>query len=284
MNLALALSLVVLFIISGSFYIINETERGVKLRFGKVVVSDIKPGIHWKMPVIDQVKRFDGRVQVLDAKPGEFLTAEKKRMIVDSFIMWKIKDVERFYIRTQGQTQIAQMLMSPRVNGGLKDKIASRTLVEVVTDEREQIMDELQKEIDGIFHDELGIEVVDIRVKGVEFSAEVSETVYDQMRTERNRDAAEHRSEGRERAEGIKADADKQESIILAEAYRDAEKIRGEGDAKAANIYAKAFGRDPSFYEFTRSLTAYKNSFSNKADVLVIEPDSDFFRHMNKAR
>ncbi len=284
MNILFVLAALALMIISSSFFIINETERGVKLQFGKVVDADIQPGIHWKIPMIEVVKKFEARVQVLDARPGEFLTSEKKRMIVDSFVMWKIDDVERFYTRTLGQVQRAEDLMSPRVNGGLKDKIAARTLSEVVTDQREQIMEDLQKDLNTILLDELGIQIVDIRIKSVEFSQEVSETVYDQMRTERNRDAAEHRSQGRERAEVIRADADKQESIILAEAYRDAEKIRGEGDAKAANIYAKAYGKDPAFYAFYRSLNAYRASFAKKSDILVIEPDSEFFKYMNKAR
>ncbi len=284
MGLGLGLALIALLVASGSVYIVKETQRAVQLQFGKVVEADIQPGIHFKIPMIEQVITFDARLQVMDAEPGEFLTSEKKRMIVDSFIMWKIKDVERFYTRTQGRSTMAQILMSPRVNGGLKDKIASRTLVEVVTDEREQIMAELQQELNVIFEDELGIEVVDIRVKSVEFSEEVSETVYQQMRTERNRDAAEHRSQGREMAEGIRADADKQERIILAESYKEAEKIRGEGDAKAASLYAQAYGKDPKFYEFYRSLNAYKSSFKNKSDILLIDPESEFFDYMNGSR
>jgi len=284
MNFVFALGAVALFIISGSFYIVNETQRGVKVQFGEVVDADIKPGIHWKIPLIQEVKYFDGRLQVLDAQPGEFLTSEKKRLIVDSFIVWRIKDVERYYIRTQGEDAAARLLMGPRVNDGLKNKIAERTLHEVVAVERDQIMENLRQELDDIVGDELGIEVVDIRIKRVEFSKEVSETVYQRMRSERNRDAADHRARGRERAEGIKADADKQERIIIAEAYREAEKVRGEGDAKAANLYAKAYGKDPKFYEFYRSLSAYKASFANKSDVMVIDPDSEFFNYMNKSR
>lgn len=288
MNSRLAPIVVVLgiafFLVSGSVFIVNETERGVKLKFGEVVEHDIQPGIHWKLPIIHEVKRFDGRLQVLDAKPGEFLTAEKKRLIVDSFIMWKIKDVERFFIRTQGQTRVAQMLMTPRVNDGLKDKIASRTLSEVVTGERGKMMEELRDQVNGIVSEELGIEIVDIRVKRVEFSDDVSEKVYERMRAERNRDAREHRSQGKELAEGIRADADRQERIILAEAYRDAEKLKGDGDAKAASLYAKAFGKNERFYAFYRSLTAYKQTFSNKSDVMLIDPDSEFFDFMNKSR
>ena len=284
MNLVFALGAVVLFIVSGSFYILNETQRGVKVQFGEVVDGDIMPGIHWKIPFIQQVKYFDGRLQVLDAQPGDFLTSGKKRLIVDSFIVWRIKDVERYYIRTQGEDSVARLLMGPRVNDGLKNKIAERTLHQVVAVERDQIMENLRKEVDDIVGDELGIEVVDIRIKRVEFSSAVSETVFERMRSERNRDAADHRARGREVAEGIRADADKQERIILAEAYREAEKVRGEGDAKAANIYAKAYNRDPKFYEFYRSLTAYKKSFANKSDVMILEPDSEFFNYMKKAR
>jgi membrane protease subunit HflC len=283
-NFILALGVVALFIISGSFYIVNETQRGVKVQFGEVVDGDIKPGIHWKIPVIQEVKYFDGRLQVLDAQPGEFLTSEKKRLIVDSFIVWRIKDVERYYIRTQGEDAAARLLMAPRVNDGLKNKIAERTLHQVVAVERDQIMEDLRQELDAAVGDELGIEVVDIRIKRVEFSAEVSETVYQRMRSERNRDAADHRARGRERAEGIRADADKQERILLAEAYREAEKVRGAGDAKAANLYAKAYGKDPKFYEFYRSLIAYKATFTSKSDLMIIDPNSEFFKYMNKSR
>lgn len=282
-NFLIALAAVALFIVSGSFYIVNETQRGVMVQFGEVINPDIKPGIHWKIPIIQNVKYFDGRLQVLDAQPGEFLTSEKKRLIVDSFIVWRIKDVERYYIRTQGEDAAARALMGPRVNDGLKNKIAERTLHQVVAVERDQIMENLRQELDDIVGDELGIEVVDIRIKRVEFSKEVSETVYQRMRSERNRDAADHRARGREIAEGIKAEADKEERIIIAEAYRDAEKVRGDGDAKAANIYAQAYGKDAKFYEFYRSLNAYKTSFANKSDLMVIDPDSEFFNYMNKS-
>jgi len=283
-NFILALGAAALFILSGSFYIVNETQRGVKLQFGEVVDGDIKPGIHLKIPIIQQVKYFDGRLQVFDSDAGEFLTSEKKRLIVDSFVVWRIKDVERYYIRTQGEEAAARLLMGPRVNDGIKNKIAEKTLHEVVAVERDQIMADLRDEIDDIVGDELGIEIVDIRIKRVEFSKEVSETVFQRMRSERNRDAADHRARGRERAEGIRADADKQERILIAEAYREAEKVRGIGDAKAASLYANAYGKDPKFYEFYRSLIAYKASFSNKSDVMLIDPESEFFNYMNKSR
>lgn len=279
-----ALGILVLFVLSGSFYIIQESERGVKLQFGKVVNFDIKPGIHFKIPMIQLVKKFDGRVQVVDAQPNEFLTAEKKRLIVDSFIMWKIKDVERYYIRTQGDARVAQMLLLPRAEDSLKSKIAVLTLEQVIADQRGKIMEDLQFELDKIADQELGIEIVDIRIKKVELPEDVTEEVYRRMRAERSRDAAEHRSKGREVAEGIRADADRQERILLAEAYRDAEKTRGEGDATAANTYATAYNKDPKFYEFYRSLGAYKASFGSKADIMVIDPKSEFFDYMNKAR
>ena len=280
----LVLVAVAFFIIVGSVFIVNETERAVKLQFGRVIDDNIAPGLHWKWPLINEVKRFDGRLQVLDAKPGQFLTAEKKRLIVDSFIMWKIKDVERYFTRTQGQTRIAQMLMTPRVNDGLKDKIAARTLSQVVTAQRDTMMEELRDKVNLIVGDELGIEIVDIRVKRVEFSDAVSEKVYERMRAERNRDAREHRSRGKEIAEGIRADADKQERILIAEAYRDAEKIKGDGDALAASLYAKAYGKDESFYAFYRSLAAYKQTFSGKSDVMLIDSDSEFFNYMNQSK
>jgi modulator of FtsH protease HflC len=279
-----ALGILVLFVLSGSFYIIQESERGVKLQFGKVVDFDIKPGIHFKIPLIQIVKKFDGRVQVVDAQPNEFLTAEKKRLIVDSFIMWKIKDVERFYIRTQGDARVARMLLLPRVEDGLKSKIAVLTLAQVIADQRGKIMEDLQQELDQIADQELGIEIVDVRIKRVELPEDVTEEVYRRMRAERSRDAAEHRSQGREVAEGIRADADRQERILLAEAYRDAEKTRGEGDAIAANTYAAAYSKDAKFYEFYRSLGAYKASFGTKADIMIVDPKSEFFDYMNNAR
>jgi len=279
-----ALGILVLFVLSGSFYIIQESERGVKLQFGKVVDFDIKPGIHFKIPMIQIVKKFDGRVQVVDAQPNEFLTAEKKRLIVDSFIMWKIKDVERFYIRTQGDARVARMLLLPRVEDGLKSKIAVLTLEQVIADQRGKIMEDLQFELDKIADQELGIEIVDVRIKRVELPEDVTEQVYRRMRAERSRDAAEHRSQGREVAEGIRADADRQERILLAEAYRDAEKTRGEGDAIAANTYAAAYNKDPKFYEFYRSLGAYKASFGTKSDIMIVDPKSEFFDYMNNAR
>ncbi len=284
MNLVFALSAIVLFILSGSFYILNETQRGVLLQFGKVVEADIRPGIHLKIPLIQQVRHFDGRLQVLDMDSGEFLTSEKKRLIVNSFVVWRIKDVERYYIRTQGDERVARMLVAPRVEDGLKNKIAERTQNQVIAVERGRIIEELQREVNDIVGDELGIEVVDIRIKRVEFPTEVTDRVYDRMRAERNRDAAEHRSRGREVAEGIRADADKQEKIIFAEAYREAEKLRGEGDAEASRIYARAYTKDAKFYEFYRSLDAYKKSFANKSDIMIIEPTSEFFNYMKKAR
>ena len=279
-----ALGIVILFILSSSFYIIQEAERGVKLQFGKVVNYDIKPGIHFKIPGIQVVKKFDGRIQVVDAQPNEFLTAEKKRLIVDSFIMWRIRDVERFYIRTQGESRVAQMLLLPRVEDSLKSKIAMLTLEQVIADQRGRIMEDLQKELNVIADQELGIEIVDVRLKRVELPTDVTEEVYRRMRAERSRDAAEHRSKGREVAEGIRADADRQERIILAEAYREAEKTRGEGDAIATATYASAYNRDPKFFEFYRSLGAYRSSFSTKADVMIVDPKSEFFDYMNKAR
>ena len=198
--------------------------------------------------------------------------------------MWKIKDVERFYIRTQGDSRVAQMLLLPRVEDGLKSKIAVLTLEQVIADQRGKIMEDLQTELDKIADQELGIEIVDVRIKKVELPEDVTEQVYRRMRAERSRDAAEHRSQGREVAEGIRADADRQERILLAEAYRDAEKTRGEGDATAANTYAAAYNKDPKFYEFYRSLGAYKASFGSKADIMVIDPKSEFFDYMNKAR
>ncbi|KXJ52665.1 protease modulator HflC [Neptuniibacter pectenicola] len=275
------LAIVVLFAQS-SLYIVKETERAVLLKFGEVSQADVAPGLHFKIPVMNKVRKFDARILTLDARPQAYLTLEKKRLIVDSFVKWRVSDVQKFYTATSGDTLKAAQLLSDRVDTGLRNQFGERTVTEVVSGEREELMRELTNNLSKIAIQELGVEVVDVRVKRIDLPQEVSESVYGRMRSERELEARELRSRGKELAEGIRADADRQRTVIEAEAYRESEELRGEGDAVAANNYAKAYSANPEFYSFYRSLQAYRESFSQSGDVLVLKPDSDFFKYMGQ--
>lgn len=272
--------LLVLIVGSKSLYIVNQTERAILLRFGEVVDPDVGPGLHFMIPVVNSVRKFDGRVMTLDARPQDYLTLEKKRLIVDSFLKWRISNVKNYYTATSGDEFRAGDLMASRVDNGLRNQFGQRTLHEVVSGEREELMVELRQSLSKITEEELGIEVIDIRVKRIDLPTEVSQSVYDRMRAEREREARELRSKGKELAEGIRADADRQKTVLLANAFREAETTRGEGDAAAASIYARAYNRDSEFYSFYRSLNAYKNTFENKGDVMLLEPESEFFKYL----
>lgn len=272
--------LLVLIVGSKSLYIVNQTERAILLRFGEVVDPDVGPGLHFMIPVVNSVRKFDGRVMTLDARPQDYLTLEKKRLIVDSFLKWRISNVKNYYTATSGDEFRAGDLMASRVDNGLRNQFGQRTLHEVVSGEREELMVELRQSLSKITEEELGIEVIDIRVKRIDLPTEVSQSVYDRMRAEREREARELRSKGKELAEGIRADADRQKTVLLANAFREAETTRGEGDAAAASIYARAYNRDSEFYSFYRSLNAYKTTFENKGDVMLLEPESEFFKYL----
>jgi membrane protease subunit HflC len=278
----IVIALVVL-IGSQSFYIIKETERAIKLRFGEMIDDDVQPGIGFKIPMADVIKRFDARVLTLDTQPSRFLTSGKKYVIVDSFAKWRIKDVRNYYQATSGDRTRATLLLENQVNKGLRDEIAARSLYEVVSGERDQLMTKLTAMLNEQTQDELGIEVLDVRVKAIALPDELSNNVYQRMSAERGRESREIRSEGNELAEGIQADADRQKTVIEAEAYREAEQIRGEGDAEASRIYAQAFNKDPEFYSFTRSLKAYTETFEGN-DILLLDPKSDFFRYLNDSK
>lgn len=277
----LAAVLLLLVVVSKSVYVVNEMERALVLRFGEVVEPNVAPGLHFKIPIVHTVRKFDSRVQTLDTRPQDYLTQEKKRLIVDSYVKWRIANVRDFYTSTSGIMVTAEDIIASRMDTGLRNKFGQRSLNEVVSSEREEMMTELTNELDRISKEELGIEVIDVRVKRIDLPTEVSQSVYDRMRSERQREAQELRSEGKELGEGIRADADRQKTVILAEAERDAERTRGNGDAQAAAIYATAFGQDTEFYAFYRSLNAYRKTFANKSDVMVLEPDSAFFRYLN---
>ncbi|MFL0801531.1 MAG: protease modulator HflC [Agarilytica sp.] len=276
-------AIIAIFVASNTLYIVNEFQRGVLLRLGKVTDNDLQPGLHAKIPFIDNIRKFDARVLTLDARPERFLTVEKKSIMVDSFAKWRIIDVGKFYTATNGEEDRAQRLLAQRINEGLRNQFAQRSLQEVVSGERDQLMVNIAVQLNEFTQESVGVEIVDVRVKKIDLPDEVSDPVYSRMRAEREREAREHRSKGKEQAEIIRADADRQQIIIEADAYREAEFLRGEGDAKASAIYAKAYNKDPEFYAFVRSLNAYKETFSGKQDILLVDPESDFFRYLNKS-
>ena len=270
----------VLVIGGNSLFVVKQTERAVMLQFGEIVQADIQPGIHVKIPWVNSVRKFDGRILTEDSPQQRFLTLEQKFLEVDSFAKWRIKDVRQFYVSTGGDIAIAGSRLAERINDGLRDQIGARNLQEVVAGERDQLMLALTVELNETTVADLGLEVIDVRVKRIDLPDDVRQSVYDRMITERNREAQDHRSRGEELAIGIRADAERQAIIYGAEAYRDAEQIRGQGDAEATGIYADAYNKDPEFYAFTRSLNAYRKTFSSKGDVLLLDPDSDFFRYL----
>jgi membrane protease subunit HflC len=275
------LTLLVLVAVFNSLFVVKETERAVVLRFGRLAAFDTSPGLHSKIPFVDEVRKFNARVMTFDAQPESFYTLEKKRLIVDSFVKWRIEDVETYYRATGGLEETARQRLSARANDGLRNQFGKRRLNEVVSGQREELMAELTKELNSAVQESLGIRVIDVRVKKIDLPDEVSQAVYDRMSAEREKLAREYRSRGKEEAEKIRADADRQVTIIEAEAYRDSELLRGEGDAKASATYAAAYTKDPEFYSFTRSLRGYEQSFTNSGDVLVLDPKSDFFRYLN---
>ena len=266
-----------------ALYVVNETERAVKLRFGEIVQFDVSPGLHFKWPILNSVRKFDARILTLDAPPQRYLTSEKKALMVDSFVKWRVKDVAKFYTTSGGDEDRLNRLLAQRVDTGLRNEFGVRTVKEVVSGERDQLMTSLTSNLDRVAQSELGVEIIDLRVKKIDLPQEVSESVYNRMRTERERLARELRAEGTEIAVEIRAKADKERTIILADAYKIAEETRGDGDAIATATYAGAYSRDPEFYDFTRSLKAYQATFENKGDILLINPDSDFFKYLDKS-
>ncbi len=272
----------VLILASSSLYVIQETEKAVKLRFGRLIEGDITPGLHVKIPFAEKVRKFDARVQTLDAEPASFFTVEKKRVIVDAFSKWRIADVDIYYKSTGGSEDIANDRLASRVNDGLRNQFGERTLHDVVSGERDLLMQQIKDYLNTTVRQSLGIEVVDVRVKRIDLPPEVSDQVYRRMTAEREKEARELRSKGGEEAEKIRADADRQRTILLANAYREAEEAKGEGDAGATSVYAAAYNQDPEFYAFQRSLKAYKEAFANKGDIMLVDPESDFFRYLDK--
>src|SRR5574344_612714 len=257
-----------------SFYIVAQTERAVLLQVGKGSASDEAPGLHRKIPYVNQVRKFEGRLLTLDAPTQRFLTREKKAVMVDAFAKWRVANADQYSTATSGIKQVADERLARRLEAGLRDQFGKRTLHEVVSGQRDELMANITASLDKLARKELGIEVIDVRVKSIDLPREVNRSVFERMSSERAREAREHRAKGKELAEGIRADADRQRRVLLAEAYREAEEIRGEGDARSTAIYAAAYGQDKDFYAFHRSLQAYRDSFSSKSDVLVLTPDS----------
>lgn len=272
-----------LLILSGTLYTVDERERAVVVRFGQVIRYDDKPGLHIKTPFLDSVRFYSALILNLDADPQLFPTIEKKYVVVDSYVKWRISDVLKFHVAVGGDEAKARERLSQVINSGLRGEFGKRTVKEVISGDRRKIMELLSENADKDAS-EYGIEVVDVRIQRVEFPTEVRDAVYRNMAAERARIAKELRAKGAEAAEKIRANAERQRDILLAEAYREAERTRGEGDARATSITGKAFSANPEFYSLYRSLNAYKESFKNKDDILVVDPSADFFKYFKNPR
>ena len=267
-----------------SVFVVDERELVLKFRLGEIVKSDYEAGIYFKVPFINNIKKFDKRILTLDARPAIYLTKEKKNVNVDFFVKWRIDNVATFYkAMSGGNERVAAERLYTVINDGLRDQFSKRTIKEVISGEREEIMNATTKAANEQVA-KFGIKLVDVRVKRIDFSEDISNSVYRRMEAERTRVAKDYRSRGAEAAERIRADADRQRTVTIADAYREAEKTRGDGDGKAASIYAKAYTKDREFYSFYRSLNAYKESFNAQSDMMVIDPSSDFFKYFKKSK
>ena len=276
----LGVIIAVMAIVYMSVYVVDQREKAILFRLGEIVQTNIGPGIHFKYPFVNNVKAFDSRILTLNARPESFLTVEKKNVTVDFFVKWRISDVSQYYRATRGEERNAQNRLSQIMKDGLRNEFGKRTIKQVVSGERSEIMDILQIKSNE-FAKELGVEVVDVRISRIDLPDDVSGSVYERMRAERLRVARDFRARGQERGEEIRAEADRKRTEIVARAYREAEQVRGEGDAKSANTYAKAYSNDPEFYAFVRSIKAYAEVFKNKEDILLLEPDSKFLRYFS---
>jgi membrane protease subunit HflC len=271
-----------LFIGMMCIFTVSETEKAIKFRLGEIVKNDYEPGLHFKWPLINNVKKFDKRIQTMEAKPERFLTAEKKNVIVDSFVKWRIGDVTTFYTVVAGDIDQANLRLDQIIKDAFRGEFGKRNIKQLVSTDRQAIREILIKNSKPLAAD-LGMEIIDVQVMRIDLPDEVSSSVFRRMEAERERVAREFRSQGAEAAERIRADADRQRVVIMANAFRDAEKLRGEGDAKSAEIYAKAYGADADFFTFYRSLNAYKKTFTSSS-MMVLDPDSDFFRYFKQQK
>lgn len=266
---------------ANSVFVVREGQEALLLQFGRIIGQDYEPGLHFKLPLIQQVETFDGRILSLDAEPERYFTAEKKSVNVDFYVKWRIADAADYFRATAGQELNAKQRLAPIVKDALRFEFNSRPLGELIGGERSDITQQVLEQANEATQDILGIDVVDVRIKRIDLPDEVSESVYNRMRAERLNLANELRSTGREIGETIRADADRQRQVLLAEARGAAAKVHGEGDAKAADIYAAAYSQNPDFFEFYRSLDAYREAFAGEDSVLVLQPDSEFLKYFN---
>ncbi|HSH56672.1 MAG TPA: protease modulator HflC [Halomonas sp.] len=265
---------------SNSLYVVDETERAVKLRFGEIIEENIQPGLHFKVPITQTVRTFDTRLLTLDTDPSRYLTLEQKAVIVDSYVKWQVVNPTQYYEATAGDELMASRLIQPRVDESLRNAFGRLDLQEIIAERRDDLMTGPTEELDALLRDELGVAIRDIRVKRIDLPQDVSSAVYERMRSEREREAREWRAQGQEEAERIRANADRRRQVLLAQANERAETLRGEGDAEAAAIFAEAYGKDEEFFTFWRSLNAYRDSFASDGNMLVLDPSSDFFQYL----
>jgi len=277
-KIVIAIVAVIAVAIYMSAYFVDQREKVILFNLGKIKEVDMSPGLHFKLPLVNNVVKFDGRILTLDETPERFLTSEKKNVMVDFYVKWRIEDVGQYYRATRGLERNAESRLSQIIKDGLRNEFAKRTVRQAVSGERGDIMKSINETSAKLAKD-LGVGVVDVRISRIDLPQETSGSIYERMRAERERIANELRAEGNEAAERINAEADKQRTVLIAEAFRESQELRGAGDARAAEIYANAYTRDPDFYSFYRSLESYRKSFHNQGDFMVLEPDSDFFRY-----
>lgn len=279
----LALLAVIIGVVVSSMYTVSEKEKAILFQLGELKDADIPPGLHFKLPFFNNVRKFDSRILTLDAQPESFLTSEKKNVLVDFFVKWRIKDVGQFYVATSGGDEaVAKSRMSQIIKDELRDEFSKRTIQEAISGGRNEITNNMKTKANKKTI-ELGVEVVDVRVSRIDYTQSISGSVYERMKAERFRVAKDLRARGKEEAEALRAKADRERQVIVANAYKESEIVRGEGDATATGIYAEAYSQDEEFYSFIRSLSAYTNTFSGKNDILIMEPDSEFFRYFKKS-
>ena len=281
-TLAIIGGLVVLMLLSFSLFMVKETERAILFRLGEIVRTDYGPGLHFKIPFVNNVRKFEGRLMTLDVEPERYLTSEKKNVVVDAFVKWRIDDVARFYTSVGGDEAQGALRLSQIIKDSLRGEFGKRTIQEVISGERGQIMDLVTVSANKQAQ-EFGISLIDVRLKRIDLPGDISESVFRRMEAERSRVARELRSQGAEQAERIRADADRRRTEIVADAYSTSQQVRGDGDGRASEIYAKAFDKNKDFYAFYRSMEAYRSSFKDRSDVLVVDPKGDFFKYFNDA-
>lgn len=268
---------------SNSLYVVDETQRAVKLRFGEVVEENIQPGLHFKVPITQTIRKFDTRLLTLDTDTSRYLTLEQKAVIVDSYVKWQVVNPTRYYEATSGDELMATRLIQPRVDESLRNEFGRLDLQEIIAERRDDLMTDPTEELDSLMRDELGVAIRDIRIKRIDLPEDVSAAVFDRMRSEREREAREWRAQGQEEAERIRANADRRRTVLIAQANERSETLRGEGDAEAARVFSEAYSQDAEFFSFWRSLNAYRESFADSDNLLVLEPDSDFFQYLRSA-